>query len=134
MELELRTATLGRIPGAPIDDAHLQGLVYQLTDECEIWWSEEFDPERGLLSSLTGTSTYHQARLLVLVDAFTRSGGKVDGLTKVAKLDFLLRYPTFLRRLADTRGIELPVGIEPTGSEELAVESRIKPLQIRSVG
>lgn len=43
LERELRVAALGRVPGVPIDDAHLMGLVYQLTDECEIWWSEVFD-------------------------------------------------------------------------------------------
>lgn len=26
-----------------IDKLHLLGLAYQLTDECEVWWSEEFD-------------------------------------------------------------------------------------------
>lgn len=77
------------------------------------------------MSALTGSSTYHQARVLVLVDAFTRSGGKIDGLTKVAKLDFLLRYPTFLRRLANSRGLEVPAEVGPTGAEELAVESRM---------
>jgi hypothetical protein len=37
--------SLGRVPVLPIEDRHLLGLVYQLTDECEVWWSEEFDLE-----------------------------------------------------------------------------------------
>jgi hypothetical protein len=39
---------------------------------------------------------YHQARVLLLIDAVAAARGhqgKVDGLTKLAKLDFLLRYP-----------------------------------------
>lgn len=27
----------------PIEDLHLLGLAFQLTDECQVWWSEEFD-------------------------------------------------------------------------------------------
>ncbi|MFE5566630.1 hypothetical protein ACFQ68_16710 [Amycolatopsis japonica] len=36
---------------------------------------------------------YHQARVLLLVTAVARVSRKLDGLTKLAKLDFLLRYP-----------------------------------------
>ena len=68
---------------------------------------------------------YHEARVLLLIDGFTRSGGKVDGLTKVAKLDFLLRYPTFMEQLATSRGVSLPPDIAPGIAEELAVESKM---------
>lgn len=41
----------------------------------------------------------HMARLLMLMDAHAGKGGKpVDGVTKLAKLDFLLRYPNCLER------------------------------------
>jgi hypothetical protein len=42
----------------------------------------------------------HEVRLLLLIDAFSRGENAegVRGLTKLAKLDFLLRYPTFLER------------------------------------
>jgi hypothetical protein len=53
---------------------------------------------------------YHQARILLLVDAVTAAHGhqgKADGLTKLAKLDFLLRYPA-LPRGARRRRIWLP--------------------------
>lgn len=39
---------------------------------------------------------YHQIRVLLLVDSVSRRPGhlwKLDGLTKLAKLDFLVRYP-----------------------------------------
>jgi len=42
----------------------------------------------------------HEARLLLLLfHAGQRGDGSVDGITKLAKLDFLLRYPTYLERL-----------------------------------
>lgn len=68
---------------------------------------------------------YHVARLLLLVDAFSADGGRLEGLTKLAKLDFLLRYPVFLERLLDRRGKAWPQGTAPTSAERLAVESRM---------
>jgi hypothetical protein len=41
----------------------------------------------------------HMARLLMLLDAHSgRSNRPVEGITKLAKLDFLLRYPNCLER------------------------------------
>lgn len=42
----------------------------------------------------------HAARLLILLNAFAgdQGDGSVEGLTKLAKLDFLLRYPIMLKR------------------------------------
>lgn len=64
----------------------------------------------------------NEARLLVLIDGF--SGRKMNqgiaGRTKLAKLDFLLRYPTYLRRLCDARGVQADPGADPwlTGAVE----------------
>jgi hypothetical protein len=47
---------------------------------------------------------YHQARVLLLVTAVAAAQGharKVDGLTKLAKLDFLLRYPALAPSVLD---------------------------------
>jgi hypothetical protein len=68
---------------------------------------------------------YHVARLLLLLDAFTKKGGRLDGLTKLAKLDFLLRYPVFLERLMDRRELQWPAGLAPVSAERIAVESRM---------
>ena len=69
---------------------------------------------------------YHQARILLLVDALTGHNGSLDGLTKLAKLDFLLRYPVFLERLADNvEGLELDDETRPTTQEREAVEARM---------
>ncbi len=42
----------------------------------------------------------HLGRLLILVNTFARTDGthEIKGLTKLAKLDFLLRYPVYLER------------------------------------
>ncbi len=68
---------------------------------------------------------YHEARVLLLIDRFTGPKRGLDGLTKLAKLDFLLRYPAMLERLLVEDGIAWPVGAEPTSSERLSVESRM---------
>ncbi|WP_106195884.1 hypothetical protein [Umezawaea tangerina] len=47
---------------------------------------------------------YHQARVLLLVTAVAATKGhanKLDGLTKLAKLDFLLRYPALAPQVLD---------------------------------
>lgn len=52
----------------------------------------------------------HVARLLILLDAFAEDEKTpdVEGLTKLAKLDFLLRYPVMLERalLARQRSVQ----------------------------
>lgn len=68
---------------------------------------------------------YHVARILLLLHAMTPRGGRLDGLTKLAKLDFLLRYPAFLDRMLRTDRVRWSQGLEPTESERLAVESRM---------
>lgn len=51
----------------------------------------------------------HAARLLLLIDAFAagQQGGPVEGLTKLAKLDFLLRYPIMLERALEAKGCSI---------------------------
>lgn len=59
-----------------------------------------------LLASLEEDPGLHQARLLLLLDAFAGRGGTdhINGLTKLAKLDFLLRYPTYMERALSATG------------------------------
>ncbi|MET8539479.1 hypothetical protein ABZW03_02310 [Kitasatospora sp. NPDC004799] len=68
---------------------------------------------------------YHEARILLLIDKFTTAKKGLDGLTKLAKLDFLLRYPAMLDRLLTEDDIHWPQGAQPTASERRAVESRM---------
>jgi hypothetical protein len=54
------------------------------------------DLEKSELALLREDLAYHQARVLLLVAAVAGADGhnkKLDGLTKLAKLDFLVRYP-----------------------------------------
>lgn len=56
--------------------------------------SQDFDPDA--LAWVLEDLIYHQARVLLLVKAVAAESGhsrKLDGLTKLAKLDFLVRYP-----------------------------------------
>lgn len=63
---------------------------------------------------------YHEARLLLLLSAFDKG---IQGLTKLAKLDFLLRYPTMLERLMTSDGLTPSSDVAPSTEERLAVES-----------
>lgn len=49
----------------------------------------------------------HEARLLLLLKNVTKGGeGSVEGITKLAKIDFLLRYPLYFQRLVDRLNVE----------------------------
>lgn len=64
----------------------------------------------------------HLARVLLLVDAFSQNPEQsLDGLTKLAKLDFLLRYPAFLEELNARRGLQTPEGIATRALERRAI-------------
>jgi hypothetical protein len=72
------------------------------------------------------SADYHIARLLVLLRHFAPASKKpLVGLTKLAKLDFLLRYPSFTDRLLSSRGASWPLGAAPIAAEFSAVESRM---------
>ena len=57
----------------------------------------------------------HEARLLILLLAASKKSDKpVDGLTKLAKLDFLLRYPNCLERaLRAAKKDPTKAGVQP---------------------
>ena len=58
------------------------------------------------VANLDQSPELHSARLLVLLDAFVEDdqSGAIEGLTKLAKLDFLLRYPVMLERALKAKG------------------------------
>jgi hypothetical protein len=56
------------------------------------------------VANLDGAPELHVARLLLLLSAFTENEGAIEGLTKLAKLDFLLRYPVMLARALEAKG------------------------------
>jgi hypothetical protein len=53
-----------------------------------------------IVNWLEADDSLHLGRLLILVDVFAgrRGDQTIDGITKLAKLDFLLRYPSYLER------------------------------------
>jgi hypothetical protein len=57
------------------------------------------------VAALDNAPELHVARLIILLDAFAGEdgGGSVEGLTKLAKLDFLLRYPLMLERALEAK-------------------------------
>lgn len=59
------------------------------------------------ITSLELSRELHEARLLVLISTFAGEDGlgTIDGLTKLAKLDFLVRYPALLERALIARGL-----------------------------
>jgi hypothetical protein len=62
------------------------------------------DPDAAELAMLREDLAYHQARVLLLITAVAAEQGharKLDGLTKLAKLDFLLRYPALASTVLD---------------------------------
>lgn len=52
------------------------------------------------LAALESNDDLHISRILILLSAFSgkEGSGKIKGLTKLAKLDFLLRYPVYLEQ------------------------------------
>jgi len=56
----------------------------------------------------------HAARLLLLF-RLCGTAGRIDGLTKMAKLDFFTRYPQFFNQLCDRLGVSV---ISPISSVE----------------
>lgn len=58
------------------------------------------------VTDLDAEPELHAARLLLLLDAFDKGSGEgaIEGLTKLAKLDFLIRYPVMLERALQAKG------------------------------
>lgn len=72
---------------------------------------------------------FHAARLLVLLEicgAGDRSR-RIDGRTKLAKLDFFLRYPRFLREAHSTLGIDEASSVPETELEAPMIRYRYGP-------
>ena len=76
-----------------------------------------------ILADLENNDDLHEGRLLVLLSIFVGRKGNntINGLTKLAKLDFLLRYPVFLERAL--RKLNQPVAVDIAEHERISVES-----------
>lgn len=78
------------------------------------------------IAELDAEPNLHAARLLVLISAFSGTGKEdaVEGLTKLAKLDFLLRYPVMLERALAVKGRSTH-DVQLENHERLSVESQM---------
>ena len=78
------------------------------------------------VTDLDQSSELHIARLLILIDAFAEDdqGGAIEGLTKLAKLDFLLRYPIMLERALEAKRQSIQ-GVQLEDHERYSVESQM---------
>ena len=66
----------------------------------------------------------HAARLLLLLH-HCGTRGRIDGLTKLAKLDFFVRYPAFFARACEA--LKTPVSGLPESSESAMVRHHYGP-------
>ncbi len=89
------------------------------------------------LSGLEANDDFHLSRLLILLGAFSGKDGTgaIEGLTKLAKLDFLLRYPVYLEQALEakkksTRNVEV-VDYERMSVESSMVRFRYGPWDFR---
>ena len=89
--------------GTPDRSAFLKGCMYDIADRCLLRF-ERSNSSRSL-NRIAGRSIalplsaddiieFHLARLLLLLK-FCGTAGRIEGLTKMAKLDFFARYPDF---------------------------------------
>ncbi len=78
------------------------------------------------LAELDDGTELHCARLLLLLRAFAGDdgAGRIEGLTKLAKLDFLLRYTTNLERALIAKG-RSTTGVQVEDHERHSVESEM---------
>ncbi len=78
------------------------------------------------IADLDESPELHVARLLVLIDAFSEGDqiGAIEGLTKLAKLDFLLRYPVMLERALDAKKQSIR-NVQLEDYERYSVESQM---------
>ncbi len=73
-----------------------------------------------------------EMRLLLLIDAFSNQQEGLQGRTKLAKLDFLLRYPEFLKRALQAKSVDVGDDeqasfVEPNPIEQRMVRYRFGP-------
>jgi hypothetical protein len=80
----------------------------------------------SILSMLEKNEDIHLGRLLILLHVFNgeNKSGEIEGLTKLAKLDFLLRYPVYLERALKVNGKEMKKG-SPLDYERKSVEAKM---------
>lgn len=77
-----------------------------------------------ILMNVEEDPSIHTARLLIILKEFAgeKNDKKIAGLTKLVKLDFLLRYPLYFARALEEKGVS-PEVVEIKDFEKRSVES-----------
>jgi hypothetical protein len=76
------------------------------------------------ISNIENDENLHLGRLLILLEAFKNKSAKIDSFSKLAELDFLLRYPVYLERAIPARGKSSKVSnVDVTDYERYSIES-----------
>ena len=87
-----------------------------------------------IVTALDRDEDVHLARIIVLLKAFSRPDlPAIEGITKLAKLDFLLRYPSCLEKALIARGVAAK-NIPVDDFERLTIEARMIRVPLRPVG
>lgn len=78
------------------------------------------------IAQLEALPELHEGRLLILMGAFAGAdgAGRIEGITKLAKLDFLLRYPVLLERALLAKGRSISA-VRVQEHERASVESQM---------
>lgn len=78
-----------------------------------------------IVTALDKDEDVHLARIIVLLKAFSQPDAPaIEGITKLAKLDFLLRYPSCLEKALVARGVSAK-NIPVDDFERLTIEARM---------
>ena len=78
-----------------------------------------------IVTSLDRDEDVHLARILFLLRAFSRDDGPaLHGITKLVKLDFLLRYPSYFEKALIARDVSMK-NLPVEDYERLTVEARM---------
>ncbi|MBF8185985.1 hypothetical protein ITP53_09550 [Nonomuraea sp. K274] len=76
-ELSKLLSDSGFKPNLPVGPPELMGCAYQLTDECEVWWSDEFNPSGEAPWTLVQAPP---EQLALLPEDFNSANGKDNSL------------------------------------------------------
>ncbi|MBW4576359.1 MAG: hypothetical protein KME08_13865 [Aphanothece sp. CMT-3BRIN-NPC111] len=77
-----------------------------------------------IVADIETNDDLHLGRILILLKAFAskNKNGAIDGLEKLAELDFFLRYPIYLERALPSRG-KSPDSANISDYERLSIET-----------
>jgi hypothetical protein len=80
----------------------------------------------NLITVLENNDDLHLSRLLILLNSFAgkRGNGTIKGMTKLAKLDFLLRYPVYFENALKANNKNWGL-VQVSEYERLSVESKM---------